>query len=138
MTRVLLTDGQERAVLAAARCLHGAGYEVAVAGSERGCMTHLSRSCDERLLLPSPARAPTEFAESLQSVIASGRYDVLPPGSDTALRAVVAHRAQLEPHTQIGLPDGDAIARTFDRLEVAAAAGDAGLEGPPDGALSRA
>jgi predicted ATP-grasp superfamily ATP-dependent carboligase len=131
MPRVLLTDGQERATLAAARCLHGAGYTVAVAGYERGCLTHVSRSCDERLLLPSPARAPREFAEALPAVVAGGRYDVLVPGSDAALRAIVAGRARLEPQTRIGLPDQEVVERTFDRLAVASAAAEAGLEGPP-------
>lgn len=63
--------------------------------------------------------------------MSTGRYDALLPGSDAALRAIVADRARLEPHTRIGLPGPDAIARTFDRLEVAAAARDAGLAGPP-------
>jgi predicted ATP-grasp superfamily ATP-dependent carboligase len=80
--------------------------------------------------LPS-ARDPEVFVSSLERLIVENDFDVLMPGTDVALTAIVAHRQRIEPHIKIGLPPDYALARTFDRLALAEAAEFAGLASPP-------
>jgi len=131
--RILVTDGETRAVLAVARGLADDGFEVAVAAAAppRLAPAHLSRSVTERLVVPDPVSAPSAFLDALARSVAGGAFDVLIPGADGSLARVSSGRARLEPHVQLGLPSVTCVDRALDKSELAAAASRHGLDPPP-------
>jgi predicted ATP-grasp superfamily ATP-dependent carboligase len=131
MLRVLVTDAEDRAVLAACRSLTDAGYEVSAVAGARPAPTHWSRSCRERFHLPHPRTDPEAFVEGLAGLVAGDAYALLLPGTDASLLAVSAGRERLEPHVRLGLPADEVVRRCFDKWEVGERARAAGL-GPPE------
>lgn len=124
--RVLVTEGEERATLAACRCMSTAGYHVSVAAAKRFAVGHWSRFCEERLLLANPVDDPMAFLDGLEHVLRAGTYSVLLPGSDAALMAISSKRERLAPYAELGLPSSAAVEASLDKLrlvEVAEAAG---------------
>lgn len=122
--RVLVTDAETRAALAAVRGLADAGFEVAAAGTSqpRVAAAHLSRSAGERLTLPDPLGSQPAFVAAVERVVAGGRFSLLMPGNDASLRAVSAGRARIEPHVLLGLPEHDRVERSLDKTDLATAA----------------
>lgn len=129
--RVLLTDGEQRSVVAAVRGLAQAGYEVGVAASRPGVAAHWSRSCDARYHLPDPWDDPAVFALALSHLVRDGTFDVLLPGTDASLLAISAYRDYLEPHVRLGLPAHEKVVRSLDKLVLSEQAESAGIPCPP-------
>ena len=129
--RVLLTDGEQRSVLGAARGLDEAGYEVAVAASRKPVAAHWSRSCSARFILPDPWYDPAVFALSLSHLLRSHEFSLLLPGTDASLLAISAYRAHLEPYVALGLPSHEAVVRSLDKVALIEEARAVGLDCPP-------
>ena len=127
---VLITDGEERAALAACRGLRRAGYLVSVAATGRPAAAHLSRCCSERLRLPDPREDQAFFAERLEAVVRAGDYATVLPGNDASLLAVSAYRERFEPSTRLGLPPPADVERSVDKIRLVEAAAAAGLASP--------
>lgn len=128
--RVLLTNGEERSMLAACRSLDAAGYQVSAAAFAPFAAAHGSRCCTERLRITDPAVDGERFIEDLARALAARPYAVLLPGSDRALLAISHWREHLEGLTRIGLPAPELLARALDREVLASAAAAAGLTPP--------
>lgn len=131
MASVLLTDAEERSVLAAARSLHRGGHEIAAAGRSRLSPTHWSRACRERHVLPDPRLDGPAFVAGLEELVRGGRYDVLVPGSDVSLPLISDARARLEPHTRLGLPPPDVARACGDKEALLRVGAESGLLPPP-------
>jgi predicted ATP-grasp superfamily ATP-dependent carboligase len=129
--RVLITDAEERAVLAASRGLHSAGYDVAAAASRRLAVGQWSRSCRESVRLPDPREDPRTYVERLARQVRRGTYDVLLPGSEASLVPISEHRKALEPHVLLGLPAHETVLRSLDKTLLLTEAASAGLAPPP-------
>ena len=129
--RILLTDGEQRSVLAAARGLARAGYEVGVAAARTAVAAQWSRSCSVRLRLPDPWDDPSVYVLSLAHALQAERFSVLVPGTDASLLAISAHRAQLEQHVVLGLPSHEAVVRSLDKVALIEEADAVGLPCPP-------
>jgi predicted ATP-grasp superfamily ATP-dependent carboligase len=127
--RILLTDAQERSVLASARGLAGEGFRVVAAASYRPAAAHWSRSCAERLLLPDCRADPEGFAVGLRAALETG-FDALVPGSEPSLTAVSSLRAWIDPLTEVGLAPHDALLRAINKDALASLAAGAGLPTP--------
>jgi predicted ATP-grasp superfamily ATP-dependent carboligase len=127
---ILATDAEERATLAVCRCLRAAGYGVATIAFGRPAACHWSRCCEERHVLPSPVRDVAGFVEGLAAIVQRGRYAVLLPGGDAALRAISRHRSAFEPHVLLGMPSHEAVERSIDKIELLQAAAAAGIACP--------
>jgi predicted ATP-grasp superfamily ATP-dependent carboligase len=127
---VLITNAEERSMLAACRSLCAGGYQVGAAAFRRFAATHASRCCTRRLALTDPAEDAQGFIVDLCRELAGGRYAVLMAGSDRALLAISHWREELEDLTAIGLPAPPALARALDREALAAAATAAGFPAP--------
>src|SRR5436305_6170464 len=94
--RVLITDGEQRSVVAAVRGLRAAGYAVTVAASGRLAAAQWSRDCARRLLVPSAsADGGAALVEVLGEELQRDRYVAMIPGSEQALRAFSLHRDRL-------------------------------------------
>lgn len=131
-TRVLLTDAEERAALAAGRCLKAAGYEVSYAASRFPAPAFWSRSADRDHVhrVPDPRAAPRAFVAELTSILRTDEHATVLPGGDASLRAISAHREQLEPWVELGLPPHDKLELAMSKAGLAAAARASGLSAP--------
>ncbi len=131
MTRVLVTDAQERSLLAAIRCLSLSGAEVDVAAPSRLAPGLWSRAARRRHVVTEPADSVAEFVDDLEQLVRARRYDLLLAGTDTSLLAVSRHRDRLEPHVHLRLPEHEVVELALTRTAVSAAGRAAGLP-PPD------
>ena len=129
-TRVLVTNAEERSILAACRCLHAAGYEVGAVAFRPLAPTHASRGCDERLRMTDPLQDGERFVEDLRRQLTRRQYAVLLPGSDRALLAISRGRERLEGLARIGLPAPASVERSLDREVMAETAAAVGLSPP--------
>jgi predicted ATP-grasp superfamily ATP-dependent carboligase len=130
LRHVLLTDAEERSVLAACRGLAQAGYRVSTIGSVRPAPTHWSRSCSERFVGPDPRTDAAAFIARLEQILTEGHYALLLPGTEASLRAVSASRERLEAHTELRLPPEQVVARAIDKVGLLGEAERAGLPSP--------
>lgn len=112
---VLLTDGNARGVLAAARTLASAGFRVGAAAEVRSAATHWSLAPHGRHLVPDPRADPEGFVEALARIASASAYSALIPGSDAALRAVSEFRARLPPWLRLGLPRASVVTAALDK-----------------------
>ena len=130
--RVLVTDGEHRAALAACRGLRRAGYSVTVSSAKRVAMAAWSRATERRITLPDAQASPERFVEALVDHVASGSWDVLVPGTDASLLPISTARDELEPHVALGLPPHLVVLRGLDKLLLQRTAAGVGLA-PPAG-----
>ncbi|MDX6631210.1 MAG: hypothetical protein QOH00_3456 [Gaiellales bacterium] len=129
--RVLITDGEQRAVVAAVRGLARAGYAVTATASSSPAAAQWSRDCARRLHAPSAnADGGAALVDAVRHELEREQYVAVVPGSDAALRAFSRHRGQLEPLTRLGLPAESATERAFDKLLLLDEAERHGLAGP--------
>ncbi|MFZ0386159.1 MAG: hypothetical protein WAL22_10870, partial [Solirubrobacteraceae bacterium] len=128
--RILITEGENRSVLAAARGLASAGYQVAATAPSRRAAAFLSHAVAERTTLPDPLPDPAAFMSGLDRMVSTDRFDMLMPGTDMSLLDVSRNRVQLAPHVRLGLPSHDAVERALDKRELIAAAARHGLTSP--------
>jgi cation diffusion facilitator CzcD-associated flavoprotein CzcO/predicted ATP-grasp superfamily ATP-dependent carboligase len=128
--RVLITDAQERSVLAACRSLAQRGYAVDAAASERPAATHWSRFCANRFWTADPKAQPAEFVEELERIVSVGGYHVLIAGTDASLLAISRRREQLEPYVDPGLPAQEIVERSLSKVALLDLAAEAGIPAP--------
>ena len=128
---VLISDGQERGVLAAVRSLSRAGYEVDIAASQHPAAARWSRACGRHIAVTDPKDDPLRFAEAIARIAGARKYEVLIPGGDAALTAISAHRELIEPVVRIGLPDAGAVDRALDKATLTRIATEVGFAVPP-------
>ena len=138
--RILVTDGETRAVVGVARGLAADGFEVAVAATApaRLAAAHLSRSVGERLVVPDALSAPDAFMDALSRAVAGGSFGVLIPGADASLLRVSSGRALFEPHVRLGLPEHERVERALDKADLVTTASRHGLNPPPTVACATA
>jgi predicted ATP-grasp superfamily ATP-dependent carboligase len=130
MPRVLITDAQERSVLAACRSLGRWGYTVDAAASERPAATHWSRFCANRFWTSDPKDDPAEFVEELRRIVSGADYDVLIAGTDVSLLAISRGRERLESFVQLGLPAPEIVERSLSKVALLGYAAEAGIPAP--------
>src|SRR5947207_1023911 len=125
--RVLITNAEERSVLAACRSLHEGGYDVTAVSCTRLAAAHWSRSCKRRIRATDVRVNAEEFVEQVRQELARRSYATVLAGSDRALLALSQGRAQLSPLTELGLPAPSVIEQALSRERLAEAAVLAGL-----------
>jgi predicted ATP-grasp superfamily ATP-dependent carboligase len=124
---VLITNAEERSVLAACRSLHAGGYDVTAVSGVRLAASQWSRSCARRLRVPDAHENAQSFVDELRQELTRRSYATLLPGSDRALFAVSRGRAQLSGLTELGLPPAPVVEQALSRERLAGAAAIAGL-----------
>jgi CelD/BcsL family acetyltransferase involved in cellulose biosynthesis/predicted ATP-grasp superfamily ATP-dependent carboligase len=134
--RVIVTDAQERAVLAAIRCLGEAGYQVAAIGTSRSAPGLWSRSPAERYVSTGPRDSVERFLASVADVARVDEGPVVLPGTDEALLVISRHRDRLSPAARLGLPSHETVQRALDKACLAEAALPVGLA-PADARVCR-
>src|SRR5437588_5332867 len=137
-TRVLITDAETRAVVAAARGLRAGGFTVVAAAAEsaRPAPAHWSRSVAKRLVVPHALEDESGFINALERALTSFSCAVLMPGSDASLVALSAARQHLAPYVPLRLPRHEIVERCLEKLVLASAASHHGLASPPTAVCS--
>lgn len=84
MATILLTDGQQRKTLSAARSLGRAGHRVLVAEVTRFALARFSRHAALGLVSPDPATRPGRFLDWMIQAVARHRVDAVLPMDDAS------------------------------------------------------
>lgn len=127
---VLLTDGNERATLAAARSLVSAGYEVHVVSRTRRSLAGVSRGVRTHTHTHDPLRDTRDYAHELAELSRALGIRVLLPVTDQSVTAALQHAQLFSKGTLIPFPGLDAFQRASDKRRVLELAAKAGLETP--------
>jgi predicted ATP-grasp superfamily ATP-dependent carboligase len=115
--KVIVTDGDERAALAATRSLGRMG-DVHVVAEGRRSLAGVSRHARRAHRAPSPLREARAFAARLGDLARAIGADAVLPISDAACQALLPARLALAP-TALVAPDAGAYARLSDKGAVA-------------------
>jgi len=128
--RVLVTDAEERSVLAACRGLAAAGYRVSTVADGRFAVGHWSRFSEERITLAGPEADPAGYVERLSRVLQQGEYDMVMPGNDLSLLLISEQRDLIEPYACLGLLSHETVLRVLDKPLLSGQAAAVGLPPP--------
>jgi len=127
---ILITDGTERAALAAARTLVAAGYEVHVAANKRVSLACVSRGVHRCSLTTDPRADSLAYAAELGRLIAERAIGLLLPITDASVEAALEHRHLLPHEVAVPFPDLSTYRRASNKLEVLELARSAGFAVP--------
>lgn len=127
---ILLTDGQQRKTLAAARSLGMKGIEVLVSEKSRVHPSGFSRFCRRSLICPDPAGEPQKYFEWLLESISKYKCEVLFPMDDSTMEVVMEHRKEIEKLCALPIPPYDSYMKTRDKGNSTALAISAGVDCP--------
>jgi predicted ATP-grasp superfamily ATP-dependent carboligase len=123
----LITNAEERSMLAACRSLHVGGYDVTAASFTAFAPAQWSRSCAHRLRVADAREDADLFVEQLRQELTGHSYAVVIAGTDSSLLAVSRGREQLQGLTELGLPSPSVVERVLSRESLAEAAAATGL-----------
>lgn len=130
LSRILVTDGELRAALAAVRSL-GSRHRVCVGASAARSLAGASRFAAAEVLLPAPLADPAGFRAALADRVVREQIDVVLPVSDASCRALLAAPVALG-RALLAAPTAAAYERLSHKGEVARLAASVGL-GVPEG-----
>jgi predicted ATP-grasp superfamily ATP-dependent carboligase len=91
-SRVLVTDGEQRAALAVVRSLGRAGFEVYVCSARRKSLAGVSRFCTGTRQVADPLHQAARFLEDVVRFAAEKKIDVVLPVTEAALLAILPQR----------------------------------------------
>ena len=129
MARVLLTDGEQRACLAATRSLGRAGHEVLVASSDQRSLAAASRFCRLARRTPSLASDADSFRAAVERIIDEDGVDAVIPVTDAATEALLAIR-ETRPSVRLLAAPTEAYSIASDKARLMEIARDLGVPVP--------
>src|SRR5438876_4216879 len=128
--RILTTDGNERATLAAARSLVRAGHAVWVTAPMRLSLAGVSRRVRSHTLATDTLQQPADYAAELGTIARQERIDILLPMTDPSVEAVLEHRAALPETVVIPFRDLATYRASADKAHVLELARSSGFDIP--------
>lgn len=128
--RILLTDGDERSTLAAARSLIRAGHEVHVAAAARRSLAGVSRGTTPHVVSADALRESEVFAARVGAIVAEQGINLLVPMTDPALEAVLENRSRLPPAVRLPFPELSRYRVASDKARITALAAECGFGVP--------
>lgn len=133
--RILITDGNERAALAAARSLLAEGHEVYVAalGRSLASMTRGARRCH---LDADPLGDPGAYAHQVGQIADGLAINLVLPVTDGSVEALLEHRAALPSRVALPLPDLATYRSASDKARTLELARHAGFTVPETAAFA--
>ena len=137
---VLLTDGNERATLAAARSLIAADWDVGVAAarSRRFSLAGVSRGVRRLPLRTDPLADPAGYATEIGDLARQHEVRVVLPITDASVEAILRGREHLPPRAALPFPDLTTFRAAADKGAILGSARAAGLAVPDTIVLSDA
>lgn len=128
--RALLTDGDQRATLAAARALGRAGVAVIVGESAQTSLASRSRYCRAHVSYPSPYHSASSFLEAIVEAARSHSIDLVIPMTDIT-SAVLADRPRDFPDDiPVAVMDAASFWRASDKVSLDRLATEIGVPSP--------
>lgn len=119
MRTVLLTNGQQRKTLSAARSLGKKGIRVIVAEVTRLNPSAFSKYCSKALVYPDPGSKPDEFYQWLRNTITKYKCDVVFPMDDDTMDVVMRNYEELSAICSIPVPTFSSYDKARDKGEAA-------------------
>jgi hypothetical protein len=129
--RVVITDAEQRSVLAAARGLAAAGFDVTVLGTRPRQLSLWSRACHHRGLVADPRVNGERFRADLEHLLREEAYDVVVPGTEQSLMVLAEAAPGASLLADCGIPVATVVGRSLDKLVLGAAAESVGMPPPP-------
>ena len=137
MPSVLLTDGEERAALAAVRSLGRAGYSVFVCSARERSLAGASRYARAEALVPSALSDPERFTDGVEVLVRKWNVQVLLPVSEASLLALLPARSRFT-DTCIPFPAAEVFKAISDKGHVLRCAKQLGIAIPTQHTLASA
>jgi predicted ATP-grasp superfamily ATP-dependent carboligase len=128
--RALITDGDDRAALAAARSLVAAGWEVHVTAPARRSLAGVARGVRGWRVASDALIAPHEYTAEISRLAGAVGAQVVLPISDPSVDAILEHRDALPAHATVPFPSLSAHRAASDKERVMALACSAGFAVP--------
>src|SRR3954469_1034811 len=101
---VFVTDGNQRAALAAVRALGRRGHTTIVGDASPVTLASTSKYCARGITYPSPHEDRAAFERFMLDFVARERVDVVLPVTDVTTYSICAMQDQLERHTALAVP----------------------------------
>ena len=128
--RVLITDGAERAALAAARSLVAAGHDVTVAAPRRLALATVTRGVHAVRLQRDALREPVGYVVELLLLAKQRQTNVVLPITDASVTALLEYRPALPASLIVLAPPLAAYRTASNKRDILCLARDAGLDVP--------
>lgn len=128
--RVLLTDGNERSTLAAARSLVRAGHVVSVTAPTRASLAGVSRGVRPHVLATDPLGDSAAYAAEVGGIARLERAGIVLPMTDPSVEAVLEHRSALAPEIVVPFPALSTYRAAADKARMLALAQTCGFAVP--------
>lgn len=129
MASILITDGEQRAALAAVRSLGRAGHDVFVCSAARRSLAGASRFARAEARVRDPHHAPDLFIAELRRLVERWDVEVVLPIAEVSALAVLKQWESLRPAI-IPFPAFDRFSRVCDKRFVLATASSLGIGVP--------
>jgi predicted ATP-grasp superfamily ATP-dependent carboligase len=130
MTRVFVTDGEQRPALAIVRSLARHGVSVVVGSDQPVSLSSCSRYCSGRVTYPSPYSAPDRFTRWLEDFLARERIDAVLPVTDVTMHLVTRNAAALRRFSALPVPRFEAFDFISDKGRLVEWAAQCGVRAP--------
>ena len=115
MSRVFVTDAQQRKAVPIIRALGRHGIQVVAGDSTRWSMGFFSKYCTQWVVYPSPIDTPDLFIEWLLDHLKRNTYDVLFPIDEKTLGPVTRHLEELRKYTAVPVVDHQTYMKSRDK-----------------------
>lgn len=129
MSRILVTDGDERSALATVRSLGRAGHRVYVTAHRRGSLAGASRYAADEAQVPKPDQDPNACVETVRDLVGSWGVDLIIPIAETSIHALLPVRRQLA-GARIPGPDYESFRAVCDKARLMDVARSMGIPTP--------
>ncbi len=130
MTRILITDADNRSTLAATRSLGRLGCTVFTAGQRRHSLAAVSKYSAGFLQYPDPVRDSRGFLAATFEFVRAQKIDVLMPMTEITTLLLGQERQSLPAHCVLPFADAAVIARASDKHAVLELARSLGVPAP--------
>lgn len=127
--RILITDGEQRASLAAVRSLGRAGHHVFVCSVERKPLAGASRFCRGSFQVPDPNIDGDGFRGAVERLVDGEDIALLLPMTDVSAPLLLDFRS-LRPDVVVPFPERDAYERLTDKVGLSDLASELGVPVP--------
>lgn len=130
MSRILITDGDNRSALAATRSLGQLGHEVFVASEAHPSLASVSKHAAGFDAYQSPYSAPEQFVHDVAEILQRRQIEVLLPMTEITTILLTRFRASLPAQVRIPFPDAEVVAAAADKARVLQLAKEIGVPIP--------
>lgn len=116
--RTLITDGTERAALAAARSLVASGHTVYVTASKRTALAGVSHGVNFERIGSDPLADPERYAAEIGALARRLEIRVILPVTDPSVEALLEFSSGLSPEVSLPLPSLAAYRQASDKYQM--------------------